>query len=378
MVIGIPKEIKDNEDRVAVTPAGVRELVRHGHKVLIEMSAGEGSGIPDEEYRASGAEILATGADVYERADMIVKVKEPLPSEYGYIQSEQILFTYLHLAASKDMTIKLLRENVVGIAYETIQMPDGFLPLLTPMSEIAGRMSVQIGAHHLERAFGGRGVLLGGVPGVPPAEVVIIGGGMVGTNAARIALGMGAHVTILDKNLQRLRFLDDIFLGKVVTMVSNSYNIERVVPNADLLIGAVLIPGARAPRVVSEEIVKTMKSGSVIVDVAVDQGGCVETIDRVTTHSEPTYMKYNVVHYAVSNIPGAVARTSTYALTNATLPYILHIANKGFRQAALEDGALARGLNVINGKVVHKGVAEAHNLSYTALEEVFSSTAIAI
>ncbi|HHV63381.1 MAG TPA: alanine dehydrogenase [Firmicutes bacterium] len=378
MVIGVPKEIKDNENRVAVTPAGVRELTRHGHKVLIEMSAGDGSGITDEEYRASGAEILSTCADVYERADMIVKVKEPLPLEYKYIRSGQILFTYLHLAASKDLTITLLEKGVIGIAYETIQMPDGSLPLLAPMSEIAGRMAVQIGAHHLEKAFGGRGVLLGGVPGVSPAEVVIVGGGMVGTNAARIALGMGAHVTILDKNLQRLRFLDDIFLGKATTLISNSYNLEMTVPNADLLIGAVLIPGAKAPRVVSEEMVKTMRSGSVIVDVAIDQGGCVGTIDRVTTHSEPTYTKYGVVHYAVSNIPGAVARTSTYALTNATLPYVVHIASKGYKRAVLEDQALARGLNVVNGEVVHKGVAEAHNLSYTALEKVLSRTAMAI
>ncbi|ABB14509.1 MULTISPECIES: alanine dehydrogenase [Carboxydothermus] len=370
MIIGVPKEIKNNENRVAITPAGVEALVAAGHKVVIENNAGLGSGITNEEYIKAGAEILPTAADVFAAADMIMKVKEPLPPEYPLFKEGQILFTYLHLAPEPELTRALMEKKVVAIAYETIQLPNGSLPLLTPMSEVAGRMAVQIGARFLEKPQGGRGMLLGGVPGVPPAEVVIIGGGVVGTNAAKMAMGMGAHVTILDKSADRLRYLDDIFFGKITTMMSNSYNIAEAVKKADLLIGAVLIPGARAPKLVTEEMVKTMKPGSVIVDVAIDQGGCVETIDRVTTHQDPIYVKHGVVHYAVANMPGAVPRTSTFALTNVTLPYALAIANKGWERAVREDRALALGVNVLDGKVTCKAVADSLGLPYTPLEEI--------
>lgn len=370
MIVGVPKEIKANENRVAITPAGVAELARAGHKVLIEREAGLGSGIEDGEYEAQGAKILPRAADVWAGAEMILKVKEPLPAEYDLMREGQIIFTYLHLAPALELTKALLERRVVGIAYETVQPDDGSLPLLTPMSEVAGRMSVQIGAEFLQKNRGGRGVLLGGVPGVPPAEVVIIGGGTVGLNAAKIAIGMGAHVTILDKNPNRLRYLDDVLHGNVITVMSNFHTVERSVQYADLLIGAVLLPGAKAPRLVTEEMVKKMKPGSVIVDVAIDQGGCIETIDRATTHDDPVYEKYGVLHYAVANIPGAVPRTSTYALTNVTLPYALEIAQKGYRRAARENKALARGINVLNGHVVYEAVAEAHNLPYVPLEEV--------
>ncbi|MFZ5591051.1 MAG: alanine dehydrogenase, partial [Bacillota bacterium] len=336
MIIGVPKEIKSNENRVAITPAGVQAMVKAGHKVVIENNAGVGSGISNEDYIAAGAEILATPAEVFAAADMIMKVKEPLPPEYGLFKEGQVLFTYLHLAPEPELTRALLDKKVVGIAYETIQLPNGSLPLLTPMSEVAGRMAVQIGAQFLEKHNGGLGILLGGVPGVPPAKVTIIGGGVVGTNAAKIALGMGADVTILDLNANRLRYLDDIFGSRIKTLMSNSYNIAAAVKEADLLIGAVLIPGARAPKLVTEEMVKQMKPGSVIVDVAIDQGGSIETVDRVTTHAEPTYIKHGVVHYSVANMPGAVARTSTFALTNVTLPYALKLANKGYRAAIKE------------------------------------------
>ncbi|GAV26533.1 alanine dehydrogenase [Carboxydothermus islandicus] len=370
MIIGVPKEIKNNENRVAITPAGVEALVAAGHKVVIENNAGLGSGITNEEYIKAGAEILPTAAEVFAAADMIMKVKEPLPPEYPLFKEGQILFTYLHLAPEPELTRALMEKKVVAIAYETIQLPNGSLPLLTPMSEVAGRMAVQIGARFLEKPQGGRGMLLGGVPGVPPAEVVIIGGGVVGTNAAKMAMGMGAHVTILDKSADRLRYLDDVFFGKITTMMSNSYNIAEAVKKADLLIGAVLIPGARAPKLVTEEMVKTMKPGSVIVDVAIDQGGCVETIDRVTTHQDPIYVKHGVVHYAVANMPGAVPRTSTFALTNVTLPYALDIANKGWERAVREDRALALGVNVLDGKVTYKAVADSLGLPYTPLEEI--------
>ncbi len=370
MKIGVPREIKDNENRVGMTPAGVEELVKAGHAVLVEKGAGEGSGILDEEYTQSGATILGSPVEVFEQSDMIVKVKEPLPEEFHLIQTGQILMTYLHLAPLPELTRTLIERNVVAVAYETIQMPNGALPCLTPMSEVAGRMSVQIGAQYLERMYGGRGVLLGGVPGVPPSDVVIIGGGTVGTQAAKVALGMGAQVTIVDLNADRLRFLEDILQGNVITVMSNRYNIERATAYADLLIGAVLVPGARAPRLVTEAMVKKMKPGSVIIDVAVDQGGCVETVDRVTTHSNPTYEKHGVVHYAVPNIPGAVPRTSTQALVNSTLPYILEMANRGYQEAARRNQALAKGFNVVHGQVVHEAVARALDLPCVSLEEV--------
>ena len=367
MLVGVPKEIKANENRVAVTPAGAHALVLAGHKVLVETSAGVGSGFTDEEYAAAGATIAATNTEVFAAADMIVKVKEPLAAEYDLLRQGQVLFTYLHLAPEPALTAALMRNKVVSIAYETVQLADGSLPLLTPMSEVAGRMATQIGAHLLEKYQGGRGVLLGGVPGVPPAEVCIIGGGVVGTNAAKIAVGMGANVAILDINADRLRYLDDIFGGRIHTIMSNSHNVAEYAAKADLLIGGVLVAGARAPRLVRESVVKTMKPGSVIVDVAIDQGGCVETIDRVTTHANPTYVKHGVVHYSVANMPGAVPRTSTLALTNATLPYALALANKGWRQAIADDPALALGMNVLDGACCYQAVADAHGLEYVPL-----------
>lgn len=370
MIVGIPKEIKDNENRVAITPAGVLALKKANHSVIIETMAGIGSGFTDQVYIEAGAEIMPDAASVWNNAEMIMKVKEPLESEYKYFREGLILFTYLHLAPEPELTKALMEKNVIAIAYETIQLPNGALPLLTPMSEVAGRMAVQIGANLLEKPHGGIGVLLGGVPGVPPAEVVIIGGGVVGTNAAKIAVGMGANVTLVDVNPDRLRYLDDIFGGRLKTLMSNSYNIGQAVANADLLIGAVLIPGSRAPKLVSEEMVQRMKPGSVIVDVAIDQGGSIETIDRVTTHSNPTYVKYDVVHYSVANMPGAVPRTSTLALTNATIPYALQIANKGYHQAILENQALAKGVNVYKGSVTYKAVADSLGLTYVPLENL--------
>lgn len=368
MIIGVPKEIKNHENRVAITPAGVYAFVQAGHKVLVEKSAGLGSGITDAQYVEAGAEIFEDAGKVWE-AEMIIKVKEPLPSEYGYFKEGQILFTYLHLAPEPELTKALIDKKVVAIAYETIQLENGSLPLLVPMSEVAGRMSIQIGAQFLEKHYGGKGVLLGGVPGVPPAKVTIIGGGIVGTNAAKMAVGLGADVTIVEKSAQRLRELDDLFGGRVKTLMSNSYNIAASVAEADLLVGAVLIPGARAPRLVTESMVKKMSPGSVIVDVAIDQGGCIETIDRVTTHSEPVYEKFGVVHYCVANMPGAVARTSTFALTNVTLGYGLAIANKGYLKAITENKALSKGVNVINGKLTYEAVSEALNIRYTPLED---------
>ncbi|MCO5388287.1 alanine dehydrogenase [Desulfosporosinus sp.] len=370
MIIGVPKEIKNNENRVALTPAGVVAFCKAGHQVVIENNAGVGSGISNQEYIAAGAEILASPEDVYTSAEMIMKVKEPLPSEYSLFKDGQLLFTYLHLAPEPALTAALLKKNVVGIAYETVQPADGSLPLLIPMSEVAGRMSVQIGAQFLEKQHGGKGLLLGGVPGVSPAKVTIVGGGIVGINAAKMAIGMGAEVTILDVSTARLRYLDDIFGSRIKTLMSNSYNIMQAVKKADLLVGAVLIPGAKAPKLVTEEMVKAMKPGSVIVDVAIDQGGSVETIDHVTTHAEPTYEKFGVIHYSVANMPGAVARTSTFALTNATLPYALKLAGLGYAEAIRTDLALARGVNVIHGKLTYKAVAEALNQEYTPLGEV--------
>jgi alanine dehydrogenase len=360
MRIGVPKEIKDNEYRVALTPGGARVLANAGHTVYVQKSAGEGSSFSDKEYEDAGAKILATAADVFSDSEMIIKVKEPLKEEYDLLKPEHILFTYLHLAASKELTDALVNKGLVGIAYETIQLPNGSLPLLTPMSEIAGRMAVQIGAQYLEKSYGGRGILLGGIPGVPPADVVIIGGGVTGTQAAKIALGMGANVSILDTNLDRLRYLEDILSGRLVTLSSNFETLERAVQYADLLIGAVLIPGAKAPTLVTRQMVSKMKKGSVIVDISVDQGGCIETI-HPTTHSEPVYTIDGVIHYGVANIPGAVPRSSTVGLTNATLPYILQVANKGYQAAMAVNHDLAKGLNVENGKIVHPAVAALFN-----------------
>lgn len=370
MIIGVPKEIKNNENRVAITPAGVTDFVKHGHTVYIEKDAGIGSAIPNEEYTKAGARMLDTAKEVFAIADMIIKVKEPLAEEYDLFKEGQILFTYLHLAPAFELTKALLDKKIIGIAYETIQLADGSLPLLVPMSEVAGRMSVQIGAQFLERHEGGKGILLGGVPGVEPAKVVIIGGGIVGTNAAKMAVGMGAEVTILDKSAKRLAYLDDIFGGRVKTIMSNQYNIAKEVKNADLVIGAVLVAGAKAPKLVTEGMIQTMSEGSVVVDVAIDQGGSIETIDKITTHDAPVYKKHGVLHYAVANMPGAVARTSTFALTNVTIDYALEIADKGYKKALTDNIALRKGLNVINGKLTFEAVAKAHNLPYTDAEDM--------
>lgn len=360
MIIGVPKEIKNNEHRVAVTPAGVSQLTQAGHHVIVEQSAGESIGFTDDQYRAAGARI-ADRDTVWREAEMIMKVKEPLPEEYPYFRKDLILFTYLHLAAAGDLVFELMKSGVHAVAYETIQLDDGSLPLLMPMSEVAGRMAVQIGIRFLEKPYG-KGILLGGVPGVKPGHVVIIGGGVVGTNAAKMALGLRARVTILENSPKRLRELEDLFQGRVQVLMSNPYNIAEAVKEADLLIGAVLIPGARAPKLVTADMVRQMQPKSVIVDVAVDQGGCIETVDRVTTHDEPVYEKYGVLHYAVPNIPAAVPLTSTIALTNATLPYALQIANLGLEKAMEVNPALRKGLNVTGGRVVNPAVAEAFQL----------------
>lgn len=370
VIIGVPKEIKDNENRVAITPAGVHAFVQAGHEVVIEQGAGLGSGFSDASYEEAGARILPSAEEVWRSAAMILKVKEPLPEEYRYFRSDLILFTYLHLAAAPELTRALMESGITAIAYETVQLPDGSLPLLTPMSEVAGRMSIQIGAHFLEKAHGGRGELLGGVPGVPPARVVIVGGGTVGTNAARIAIGMGADVTILDTNAARLRYLDELFGARLRTVMSNAYNLRAHIEGADLLVGAVLIPGARAPKIVTAEMVQGMNQGGVIVDVAIDQGGSIETIDRITTHSNPVYEKYGVLHYAVANMPGAVPRTSTLALTNVTIPYALQLANLGVEEAIRRNRPLALGVNVVRGKVTYQAVATSLDLPYTSLDEV--------
>jgi alanine dehydrogenase len=370
MIIGIPKEIKNNENRVALTPAGAGLLVMSGHQVIVEQDAGSGSGFKNADYEKEGARVFPDAAGVWGAAEMIMKVKEPLASEFQYFRNQQILFTYLHLAAAEELVSALLRNQVSAVAYETIQLPSGGLPLLTPMSEVAGRMSVQIGAHFLETFYGGRGILLGGVPGVPPAEVIILGGGIVGTNAAKMALGMGANVVVIERNPERMRYLDDVFNGRVSTLMSNPYNIRCAVQKADLLIGAVLIPGARAPRLVTEDMVKEMKQGAVIVDVAVDQGGSIETIDRITTHSDPTYVSHGVLHYAVANMPGAVPRTSTLALTNVTLPYALELANKGLEKAVEENNSLRAGVNTYRGKITYQAVAEAVGLPYASIQDL--------
>jgi len=369
MVIGIPREIKPEENRIAIVPGGVETLVHKGHKVIIEKGAGLRSGFNDEEYNMAGAKILHGHEDIFAEADLILKVKEPLLEEYGLLREGQLVFTYLHLAASEELTRSLQEKKIIGIAYETVQTEDGFLPLLFPMSEIAGRMAPQEGAKYLEETFGGRGILLGGVAGVPPGNVVIFGGGTVGYNAARIALGMGASVTLLDINPHKLRMLDDIFQGRVTTMIADNYNIRMVASYADLLICAVLVPGAKAPKLITREILKTMRTGAVLVDVSIDQGGCSET-SRPTTHSHPIYEEEGVIHYAVSNMPGAVPRTSTRALTLNTLPYVLEIAEKGCAKAVRENPSLAKGVNLVKGKITYKAVAEAFNLPYTPLEEI--------
>lgn len=365
MKIGVPKEIKSQENRVALTPAGVLQLSTKGHHVFVEKGAGLASGFIDEEYIEAGACIVETAAEAW-ACEMVIKVKEPLPSEYAYFYEGLILFTYLHLAANFTLTEALIQKKVVAISYETVQLSDRSLPLLTPMSEVAGRMAAQIGASYLEKGKGGKGILLGGVPGVNRGKVTIIGGGVVGTNAAKIAIGLGAKVSILDVSAARLRELDDIFGSSITTLMSNPYTIGQAVADSDLVIGAVLLPGMKAPKLVTEEMVRLMEEGSVIVDVAIDQGGIFETATHVTTHADPTYTKHGVVHYAVGNMPGAVPRTSTIALTNVTVPYIIEIADKGYKIAFAENKALFKGLNVIDGKVVYEGVAMAHNLPYVS------------
>lgn len=368
MIIGIPKEIKAQENRVSATPSGIQSFIEAGHEVIIEKDAGIGSGFSNEEYIKSGAKIVATPGEVYGAADMIYKVKEPLESEYGYLREGQILFTYLHLAPDNEQTKALLDARVIGIAYETVQLKNRSLPLLAPMSEIAGRMSVQVGAYLLQKINNGNGTLLGGVPGVAPGHVVIIGGGNVGVNAAKMAVGLGARVTILDISIERLAQIQNILSTNVVTLVSNSYNVAKSVAAADLVIGAVLIPGAKAPKIVTEEMVKSMGTGSVLVDVAIDQGGSIETIDRLTSHENPYFIRHGVVHYSVPNMPGAVPRTSTFALSNATTPYALEIANKGVEAALRENPALMRGLNIYKGKVTNRAVAEAQGLPCEPIE----------
>jgi len=369
MTIGIPKEIKTNENRVSLVPSGALTFTQQGHTVLVETNAGAGSGFDDESYRKAGAEIVKTPKEIYERADMIMKVKEPLPPEYPLIRKGQIVFTYFHFASSRELTEAMVKSRSIAIAYETVQKADGSLPLLIPMSEVAGRMAPQEGAKYLEKAMGGRGILLGGVPGTEPADVAVIGGGIVGTNAAKIAAGFGAKVTILDNNLYRLRYLDDVMPKNIVTMMSNHYNILKSIKKADLVIGAVLIPGARAPHLVTREMLKEMKPGSVIIDVSVDQGGCVETC-KPTTHENPTFVIDGVVHYCVANMPGAVPFTSTVALTNATLPYALEIASKGYAKAIATNNEIRLGLNMIDGKITYKGVAEAFNMKYEEFTSV--------
>jgi alanine dehydrogenase len=369
MIIGVPKEVKDHETRVGITPAGVRALTEAGHKVLVEHNAGELSAFPDDDYQNAGAEIVGSAYDTWRLADMVVKVKEPVEKEYGHFREGLTLFTYLHLAPLKDLTQKLLDKQVTGIAYETVRDRFNTLPLLTPMSEVAGRLSVQVGAEYLTKAHGGRGLLLGGVPGVPPANVAIIGGGIVGTNAAKIALGMGAKVTLIDLNLNRLRELDDIFGGRLYTVASNSYNIERATSEADLVIGGVLIPGAAAPKIVTKAMVAKMKKGAVIVDVAIDQGGCIETA-HPTTHSNPSYEVNGVVHYCVTNMPAAVPNTSTLALTNATFPYVLKIARLGAKAAIAEDKGIAEGVNTYEGTLTYGAVAAAQQREWKPIAEI--------
>jgi len=369
MIVGILKEIKAEENRVAMTPAGVEVMAHNGHTVLVETTAGTGSGFADAAYAAAGAEIVATPKEIYDRAEMVMHVKEPLPSEYDLIRQDQIVFTYLHLAAAEELTQALIKRGSVNIAYETIQKADGSLPLLTPMSEVAGRMAIQQGAKYLEMAQGGHGILLGGVPGVDPGMVVVIGGGIVGTNAAKMACGLGAKVYVLDMNLDRLRYLSDVMPANCFLLMSSPATLRDLITRADVVVGAVLIPGAKAPRLITRDMLKTMKKGAVLVDVAIDQGGCFET-SKATTHTNPIFTVDGVVHYCVANMPGAVPKTSTMALTNATLPYAVQIANKGWRQAMRDNQEIKLGANVINGKVTCKGVSEAFGLEYVSTDSL--------
>jgi alanine dehydrogenase len=371
MIIGVPKEIKNNENRVAITPAGTQEFVKRGHTVYIQTTAGTGSGFSDEEYAKAGAKLITTAAEVFSLAEMIIKVKEPVEQEYKLIKKDQLVFTYFHFASYEPLAHAMIASGAVCLAYETVERVDGSLPLLIPMSEVAGRMSIQEGAKYLEKPLKGRGILLGGVPGVKPAKVLILGGGVVGTNAAKIAAGMGADVTIMDVNLTRLRYLDDVMPKNVHTMVSNEYSLRELVKDHDLIIGGVLIPGAKAPKLITRDMLKTMRPGTVLVDVAVDQGGCIETCTP-TTHENPTFIIDDVVHYCVANMPGAVPYTSTLALTNATLPYAVRLANQGWKKACTESTELRNGLNVINGEVVYKAVADAFNLRFTDVKKFLS------
>jgi alanine dehydrogenase len=371
LTVGVPREVKESENRVAITPDGVRELSQHGVEILLEAGAGVNSAIDDADFAGAGAEIVASVDELWERAELVCKVKEPQPEEYPRMREGQVLFTYLHLAAYPEVAKALLARKVTGVAYETVQLPSGALPLLAPMSEVAGRMATQIGAHYLERHHGGRGVLLGGAPGVRPARVVVLGAGNVGWNSAWIAAGMEAEVILLDKNLDRLRFVDQIHRGRIMTLASNRGSIERAIAEADLVIGAILVPGGRAPMVVTEDMVRSMRPRAVIVDVAVDQGGCVETIHE-TTHADPVYERHGVVHYAVGNIPGAVPHTSTYALTNVTLPYLLDLATEGVQGAVSSDPAFALGVNTMGGAVTHEVVAASLGLGHTPLEQALA------
>lgn len=371
MKIGVPKEIKSNENRVAATPAGVMEFLKKGHEVMIQSTAGEGSGFTDADYLNAGAKIISTAKETYLSADMILKVKEPIESEYELISKNQLVFTYFHFASSEPLTKAMILNESVCLAYETVEAADKSLPLLVPMSEVAGRMAIQQGAKYLEKPMKGRGILLGGVPGVPPAKVMILGGGIVGTQAAKMAAGLGANVVVLDVNLNRLRYLDDVLPNNVDTIYSNEYNIRKLIPEMDLIVGAVLIPGAKAPHLITRDMLKIMKPGTVLVDVAVDQGGCIETC-KPTTHADPTYVIDGIVHYCVANMPGAVPYTSTLALTNATLPYAIDLANKGWKKACIDNLGLRRGLNIVHGKVVYKGVADAFNLPYEPVEVILA------
>lgn len=368
MIIGVPKEIKNNENRVALTPAGTQELVKRGHLVYIQQTAGVGSGFSDEEYARAGGKILPDAQEVFSKAEMIMKVKEPVESEYKLIRKDQLVFTYFHFASYEPLAKAMIASGAVCLAYETVERLDGSLPLLIPMSEVAGRMAIQEGAKYLEKPLKGRGILLGGVPGVKPAKVLILGGGVVGTNAAKIAAGMGADVTIMDLNINRLRYLDDVMPKNVHTIVSNEYTIREMIRDTDLIVGGVLVPGAKAPKLITRDMLKSMRPGTVLVDVAVDQGGCIETC-RPTTHEDPTYIIDDVVHYCVANMPGAVPYTSTLALTNATLPYAIRLASVGWKQACQENMELRNGLNVINGEVVYKAVADAFSLTYTDVKK---------
>ena len=369
MIIGVPKEIKSNENRVALTPAGAMELVRRGHTVYVQSSAGEGSGFEDEDYIEAGGSILQNADEVWAIAEMIMKVKEPIQEEYARCRKDQLVFTYFHFASSEELTHAMIKSGAVCLAYETVETKDRQLPLLIPMSEVAGRMAIQQGAKFLEKPVKGRGVLLGGVPGVPPGKVLVLGGGIVGTQAAKMAAGLGAQVTILDVSLTRLRYLSDVMPANVITMFSSEYNIRRLIKDHDLVVGAVLIPGAKAPKLITKDMLSTMRPGTVLVDVAVDQGGCFETT-HATTHADPTYIIDHVVHYCVANMPGAVPFTSTVALTNATLPYAIQLANKGWKKACKENHELLLGLNVVGGKIVYQGVADAFGLEMTSVDDV--------